>query len=74
MVIEYVSSSVFASLVRIHIGIASSEGGLEICAITAGIKNHKPTIKKRKKKHYKIVLLAKTKSNSKEVLICRALF
>ena len=49
MVIEYVSSSAFASLVGIHIGIASSEGGLEICAITAGIKKHKPTIKKRRK-------------------------
>ena len=49
VVIEYVSSSVFASLVGIHIGIASSEGGLEICAITAGIKKHKPTIKKRRK-------------------------
>ena len=49
VVIEYVSSSAFASLVGIHIGIASSEGGLEICAITAGIKKHKPTIKKRRK-------------------------
>ena len=49
MVIEYVSSSAFASLVGIHIGIASSEGGLEICAITSGIKKHKPTIKKARK-------------------------
>ena len=49
VVIEYVSSSAFASLVGIHIGIASSEGGLEICAITSGIKKHKPTIKKTRK-------------------------
>ena len=49
MVTEYVSSSIFTSLVGIHISIASSEGGLEICAITAGIKKHKPTIKKRRK-------------------------
>ena len=37
---------------------------LKICAITAGITKYKPIIKKKKKKHDKIVLLAKTKLNS----------
>ena len=46
--------------------------GIKICAITAGIKNHKSIIKKKKKKHDKIVLLAKTKLNNIEVLISTA--
>ena len=32
-----------------------------MCTIVAGIKKHKPIIKKKKKKHDKIVLLAKCK-------------
>ena len=39
----------FASLVRIPIGITSSEIGLKICVITAGIKKYKSLIKKKKK-------------------------
>ena len=39
----------------------SSAVGLKICGITAGIKNYQSIIKKKKKKHDKIVLLAKTK-------------
>ena len=68
-----VSISAFASLVGIPIGIASSTIGLKICVITAGIKKYKSIIKKKKKKHDKIVLLAKSKLNSIEVLICKAL-
>ena len=64
--------SSFASLVRIPIGIASSTVGLKICVITARIKNYKSIIKK-KKKHDKIVLSAKSKINSIEVLISKAL-
>ena len=56
-----VSISAFASSVGIPIGITSSAFGLNICAITAGIRNHKSIIKKKKKKHDKIVLLAKYK-------------
>ena len=41
---------------------------LKICAIAAGIQNYKSTIKKKKKKHDKIVLLAKSKLNSIEIL------
>ena len=50
-----VSISAFASLVGIPIGITSSAIGLKICAITAGIKKYKLIIKKKKKKHDKIV-------------------
>ena len=64
----YVSFSVFRSLVGIPKGIASSIIGLKTCVITAGIKNHKSIIK-IKKKHDKILLLAKSKLNSTEVLI-----
>ena len=41
--------------------------------ITAAIKKYKPIIKKKKKKHNKVVLLTKSKLNSKEVLISKAL-
>ena len=44
--------------------------GLNICAITAGIKKYKSIIKK--KKHAKIVLLGKGKLNTIEVLILKA--
>ena len=37
------------------------------------MKNYKSRIKKKKKKHDKIVLLAKTKLNTIEVLISKAL-
>ena len=60
---------VFPSLVCIPIGILSSALRIKICAITAVIKKYKSIIKKKKKKHDKIVLLGKTKLNSIEVLI-----
>ena len=69
----YVSISVFASLVGIPIGITSSTIGLKICVITPGIKKYKSIIKKKTKKHDKLVLLTKSKLNSIEVLISRAL-
>ena len=68
-----VSFSDFDSLVDISIGIRSSAVGLKLCSITAKIKKCKSIIKKKKKKHNKIVLLAKTKLNIIEVLIFRAL-
>ena len=67
-----VSISTFASLVAIPIGIASSTIGLNICVTTAGIKMYKSIIKKKRKKHDKIVLLAKSKLNSIEALITNA--
>ena len=68
-----VSISVFASFFGISIGIASSKLVLKICVITAGIKKYRSIIKKKKKKHDKILLLAKSKLNSIEVLISRTL-
>ena len=53
-----ISISVVASLLGIPIGITSTTIGLKICVITAGIKKYKSIIKKKKKKHDKIVLLA----------------
>ena len=59
----------FASLLGIPIGITSYGIGLQLCAITAEIKKYKSTIKKKKKKHDKIVLLVKSKLNSMEVMM-----
>ena len=60
-------------MLGIPIGITSSAIGLKLFAITAGIKKYKSIIKKKKNKHDKIVLLAKCKVNSIEVLISKAL-
>ena len=68
----YVSISAFNYLVAIPIEIVTSAIGLKIRAKTAEIKEYKPIIKK-KKKHDKIVLLAKCKLNSMEVLIYKNL-
>ena len=57
----------------IPIGITHSAIGLKICSITAAIKKYKTIIKKKKKNHDKIVLLAKSNLNSIEVLISKAL-
>ena len=57
-----------ASLVGIPLGITRRfVTELKICAITTWIKKYKSIIKKKGKKHDKIVLLAKPKLNSKEV-------
>ena len=68
-----VSISAFVYLVGISIGIVNSAIELIICAITAGIKQYKWVIKKKKRNHVKIVLLSKTKSTIIAVLISRAL-
>ena len=68
-----ISISAFASLLGILIGIANSAIGLKICATAAGIKKYKSIIKKTKNIHDEILLLAKSKLNSIEVLIHKAL-
>ena len=68
-----VSISEFALLVCVPIDIPSSAEGIKICAITAGIKKYKSIIKKKKKKHDKIVLLERGKLNTIKVLISKAL-
>ena len=57
----------------ILIGTTSLAIRLTISAITPGIKKYKSMIKKKKKKHDKVVLLAKTKLISIEILISKAL-
>ena len=47
--------------------------GLNICTTAAEIKKYKSIIKEKKKNHNKIKLLAKSKLNSIEVLIAKAL-
>ena len=68
-----VSISAFASLVDIPIGIASFTVELKVFVITAGIEKYKSLIKKKKMKHDKTVLLAKSKLNNIKVLISKAL-
>ena len=47
--------------------------GLKVCAITAEIKKYKSIIKRKKKKHDKVVFLAKSKLNRIEFLISKSL-
>ena len=68
---ECVSITDFVSLVSILRGIASSAIVLKICVITAVIEKCKLIIKK--KKHDKIVLLAKSNLNSVPVLVSKDL-
>ena len=67
-----VSISAFASLVGIPIRTASSTKGLKICVITTAVKKYKSKIKKKRKNHDKIVLLAKYRLNNIEVWISKA--
>ena len=60
-------------MLGISTGITSSAIGLKICAIVAGIKNFNSMTKKTKKKHDKIVFLEKSKLNTIEVFISKAL-
>ena len=64
-----VSFSAIVSLVAIHVGITIFAVGIKNCGITAGIKKQKSIIKKKKKKHDKIVLLEKVKLNIIEALM-----
>ena len=60
-------------IVGIPLVITSSKIGLKIYVIAAGIKKYKLIIKKNKKEHGRILSLAKSKLNSVEVLIVKAL-
>ena len=68
-----ISIFAFGSLLRIPIGVTRSKIRLKIFPIAAGIKRYKSIIKKKKKKHDKIALLAKSKLNSIEVLVSKAI-
>ena len=67
----WVKISAFASLVGVPIGVSAV--GIKIWAITALIKYYKSVIKKKRKKHDKVVLLTKTKLDTIEILISKAL-
>ena len=69
----YISISASGSLVGIPVGIPSSSIWLKICAIFEATKKYKSIYKKKKNKHDKGVLLAKSKLSSLEVLISKAL-
>ena len=60
-------------MLGIPIGVTSSAIGLEIPAITAGIKKYKSIIKKKNKNHDKVVLLLKSKLIKIVVLISKVL-
>ena len=68
-----VSISGFALLFCVPVDITSSAVGIKICATIAGIEKYKSIIKKKKKKHDKIVLAGKNKLNTIEVLISKVL-
>ena len=72
-VTDCVSISAFASLVWVPVGITSSAIGIKIFATTREIKKYKSVIKKKKKKHDKIVLWGKDKLNTIEFLISKTL-
>ena len=71
-VIGCVSTSAFALLVEIP-DSCRSYIEINVFAITTGIKKYKSMIKKKNKKHDKIVLLRKDKLNTIKVLISTAL-
>ena len=68
-----VSISVFASLVGILVGITSSAVVLKTYAISARFKKYNSIMKKKKKEHDIIVLLAKAITTSIEILISGSL-
>ena len=68
-----VSFSAFVSLVCVLVGITTSAVGIKICPITAGTKKYKSIMKKKKKKHDKIVLLGKDRLNTIKVPTSKAL-
>ena len=72
-VTDSLSISAFSLLVAILVGITSFAVKIKIRAITAGFEKYKLIIKKKKKKHDKIMLLRIDKLDSIEVLIYKGL-
>ena len=68
-----VLQSTITGCVSISIRITSSAIGSKISAKTAGIEKYKTIIKKKKKKHDKIVLLAKSKLSRIGIIVSKAL-
>ena len=72
-IIRCISISAFTHLIGISIGITSSAIGLKICTKAAGIKKYNSTIKKKKQKNDKMILLSESKLNSIEASISKAI-
>ena len=68
-----ISISVFDFLLGIPIATTSSAIESKICAVVARTKRFKSIINKKKKKRDKTILLPKSKLNSIQVLISKAL-
>ena len=68
-----VSICAFASSIGVPVGIAGSAIGLKVCAIFVRIKKYTSSIKKKRKKHDKIALLAKAKLDTIKVFISKSL-
>ena len=64
--------STVTGCVCVRVGISNSAVGMKICTIAVGIKNFKSVIRKKKKKHNRIVLLGKSKLDTIEVLLSKA--
>ena len=62
----------FASLLGIAIGVTSFATGLKICAIATGVRKYKSIMKKKEKKHDKIVKATKCSLSDIKVLISKA--
>ena len=68
-----ISIFTFDSLGCVPVGIMRPAVGIKIYAITTEVKKYRSIVKKKKKKHEKIVLLGKNKLNAIEILISKVL-
>ena len=68
-----ISIVLFATVLGTSIGIASASLSLTFSLSTGVVKKLLKTIRNKKKKHYKIVMLARSKLNSVEIEISEAL-
>ena len=69
----FVSISAFVLLICVPVGITSSAVEIKIYMITVAIKKYQSIIRKKKKRHNKIVLRGKIKLDTNEVLISKSL-
>ena len=63
----------FSSFGAVSIDITSAVRALKLCVVTAETKKYESIIKKKMKKHDKIVLWPKTKLNNLKVLTSKTL-
>ena len=68
-----ISIASFATLIRVPVGLIGASCGLTFSITSGFVKNFSKTIRNKKKKHNKIVMLARSKLNSIESKISEAL-